>query len=348
MSKVNKEVDKTYKIDFVVPWVDSSDPIWIEQYNHYRPEKPITDRGRFRNFDIFQYWFRAVERYAPWVNKVYLITNGTYPKWINPECPQLVMVSHKDYIPEEFLPTFNSITIEMNMDKIPKLSEHFVYFNDDVYLNAPTKPDDFFREGLPCDCNAETVFASPWYDPIDGFNIKIHQFCNMAVLNRHFDRRITVRQAWKKWMGPHLWNKSFMSTLLLTLTKISSFEFFRLRHWEHPMLKSVIREIWEKEPQFVAESCSRFRKDVSINQYLIQYWQFASNRFYPTNWNSGKYISLSMASIEDACRMLREEKFKSICLNDNPLCTDEDAVAVERMLRQTFEKKFPNKSIFEK
>ena len=131
---------ETCKIDFVVPWVDSSDPAWIEQYNHYRPEKPITDRGRFRNWDIFRYWFRAVEQYAPWVNKVYLVTNGTFPEWVNAECPKLVLVRHEDYIPEKFLPTFSSHTIELNMDKIPGLSEHFVYFNDDMYINAPPLP----------------------------------------------------------------------------------------------------------------------------------------------------------------------------------------------------------------
>lgn len=61
------------KIDFVVPWVDSNDPEWIALYNHYRPEKPIKDNSRFRDWDIFRYWFRAVERYAPWV---------IYPYWL--------------------------------------------------------------------------------------------------------------------------------------------------------------------------------------------------------------------------------------------------------------------------
>ena len=71
-----QDIVKTEKIDFVVPWVDSNDPEWIKSYNHYRPEKPIQDTARFRDWGIFRYWFRAVERYAPWVNKVFLITNG--------------------------------------------------------------------------------------------------------------------------------------------------------------------------------------------------------------------------------------------------------------------------------
>ena len=164
---------KMDKIDFVVTWLDSNDPEWIASYNHYRPEKPKTDRGRYRDWDIFRYWFRAVEMYAPWVNRVFLVTNGKNPEWINEECPKLVLIKHSDYIPAEFLPTFSSRTIELHMDKIPGLSEHFVYFNDDMFLNAPTKPEDYFVGGLPCDCNAESLLYNPWYDTIDRFGTKI-------------------------------------------------------------------------------------------------------------------------------------------------------------------------------
>ena len=88
--------------------------------------------------NIFRYWFRAVERYAPWVNKVFLVTNGKFPDWINPDNPKLVLVKHDDYIPEEYLPTFNSCAIELHLHRIKDLSEHFVYFNDDTMLNGLT------------------------------------------------------------------------------------------------------------------------------------------------------------------------------------------------------------------
>lgn len=133
----------TEKIDFVVPWVDSNDPEWIASYNHYRPEKPLQDNARFRNWGLFRYWFRSVERYAPWVNKVYLVTNGKFPDWINPDCEKLVLVKHTDFIPQKYLPTFNSKTIELNLGRIDSLSEHFVYFNDDVFINAPVTPDKY-------------------------------------------------------------------------------------------------------------------------------------------------------------------------------------------------------------
>ena len=331
------------KIDFVVPWVDSSDPEWIKLYNYYRPENPIMDRGRFRDWGIFRYWFRAVEQYAPWVNKVYLVTNGTFPKWINPECPKLVLVKHEDYIPKQYLPTFSSHTIELNMDKIPGLSEHFVYFNDDVFLNAPVSPKDYFRDGLPCDCNEETLFINPWYDHTNRFCVKIALFCDMAVINGHFNRWQTVKNAPWKWFGPHLWGKSIISNLLQI--GLENFEFFRWRHWEQPLLKSVIQELWEQEPDIMSESCSRFRKEVSLNQYVFRYWQFASNRFHPVKMDSGAVFPIKQ--VNNICNALKSGKLKSVCVNDGPYCTDEEAILIKQSLQKVFGEKFPNKSMFE-
>ena len=94
-------------IDFVVPWVDDSDPKWLQERNIYASQAGISlndcDNGneRYRDWNIFQYWFRAVEKYAPWVRNVYLVTNGNIPKWINPDAPKLKLVSHAEYIPKE-------------------------------------------------------------------------------------------------------------------------------------------------------------------------------------------------------------------------------------------------------
>ncbi|MCR5680732.1 MAG: Stealth CR1 domain-containing protein [Prevotella sp.] len=334
------------KIDFVVPWVDDNDPAWIESYNHYRPEKPKTDSARFRDWGIFRYWFRSVERYAPWVNKVYLITNGTFPQWINPHCEKLVLVKHSDYIPEKYLPTFNSKTIELNLGRIKELSEHFVYFNDDTFINAPITPDYYFREGLPCDYNFESIFRKPSYSADNRFGVDLDMHCDVAVLNSHFSRKATVKQAWKKWYGLHLWGKPLLFSLILLGR--SKFETFTLFHHEQPMLKSIFHEIWEKEEAILDESCSRFRKDASLNQYIIRYWQFASNRFYPIKRKGLAYYYYNKAITDDLIKNLHEEQCPSICINDCPYCSEEDLEYAMTHIRQAFEEKFPNVSMYEK
>ena len=336
----------TDRIDFVVLWVDSNDPDWIKSYNYYRPDKPITDKARFRNWSLFRYWFRAVERYAPWVNKVYLITNGKFPDWINEDCEKLVLVKHTDYIPAKYLPTFNSVTIEMNLGRLEGLSEHFVYFNDDTFINQPVCPEDYFRGGLPCDMNFETLYRNPHYNNANRFGVDIDIFCDVALLNNHFNRWNTVRQAWKKWFGQHLWGKPLLASLLMLGR--SKFENFVLFHYEQPMLKSIFQEVWEKEPYFLNESCSKFRNPTTINQYLIRYWQLASNRFYPIKKHGVMYYHFTNEILEDLSKVILEERVRSICINDTPNCSEEEYVLASTVIKKIFEKKFPNLSIFEK
>jgi len=124
-------------IDFVVTWVDCNDAKWQEQYAKYKGTKLKLDAeegARYRENNMFKYWFRAVEKYAPWVRKIHLITADQKPAWLNINHDKLNLVSHKDYIPEQYLPTFNSNVIELNIHRINDLSENFVLFNDDIFL----------------------------------------------------------------------------------------------------------------------------------------------------------------------------------------------------------------------
>lgn len=102
------------KIDFVIIWVDDRDPEWQKSYEEYsRKEFGDVRSIRFRDWGTLKYWFRGVEQFAPWVNKVFFITCGHYPKWLNLDHPKLKFVKHSDYIPQKYLPTFNANTIEV-------------------------------------------------------------------------------------------------------------------------------------------------------------------------------------------------------------------------------------------
>ena len=341
-----QETSKKVKIDFVVTWVDSNDPEWVKSYNYYRPEKPITDNARFRNWDIFRYWFRAVERYAPWVNKVFLITNGKFPDWINPQCRKLKLVNHSDYIPEKYLPTFNSNTIELNIGRIKELSEYFVLFNDDVFLNSPIKPDYYFWKGLPCDYNFESPYSNRIHTKENNFGIGITKYCDVAILNSHFNRKEVVRQAWSKWYGKHLWGKPLLLSLLML--ERERFENFIMFHIEQPMLKSIFQEVWEEEPDILDQSCSRFRSETNLNQWLMRYWQFASNKFYPSIRKGIAYERYNKEIINDIQKVLLEERTYSVCINDNSYCSEEDFILASNKIRECLELKFPIISIFEK
>ena len=123
-------------IDIVLLWVDGNDPLWREEKNKYSPVKEdySSADNRFRDWDNLQFLFRGIEKFAPWARYVYFITWGHTPKWLNTGHPKIKVVNHRDYIPERFLPTFNSNTIELNLHRIEELSDQFVLFNDDMFL----------------------------------------------------------------------------------------------------------------------------------------------------------------------------------------------------------------------
>lgn len=338
-----------HPIDFVVTWLDSTDPEWQKKYNQYKGVDTEGDQSmaRFRDWDLFKFWFRAVENYAPWVNKVYLVTNGTFPKWINPNHPKLVLVRHSDYIPEKFLPTFNSCTIELHMNKIKGLSEHFVYFNDDCYINAPITPEYYFRNGLPCDNNKETIFNVPKYNPTDKFLIYMSMLADIGILNAHYDRSKAWRQSLRRWFGPHLGASGILLSTIIALSGKKKFVGFSWKHTELPFLKSVFEEVWNYEPELLEKSCTRFREDLILNPYIFRYWQLASNRFYPVSRKDAEKYRTVKNQMPMILQAIPDTHIRSLCINDTPICTDQEFSQYQSAIKSAFEKKFPLKSKYE-
>ena len=241
-------------IDFVIIWVDGNDREWQAEKARY-DGKTVTNSNsevRFRDWDNLQYWFRGVERFAPWVNKIHFVTWGHLPKWLDTSNPKLNIVNHKDYIPSKYLPTFNSHTIELNLHRIEGLSEQFVYFNDDMFITAPTQPEDFFKDGKPCDTFALDCIC---------FNKDSAGFFNgadVSIINDHFDKDKVFRRDWKKWYSRKNGFKNHLKTTLLL--PWHWFPGFYYQHTPSGFLKSTFEEIWEKEYETLDSTCcDKFR-----------------------------------------------------------------------------------------
>ena len=139
-------------VDYVISWVDPSDQKWQNSRFSYLVEDEESNGDlRYRDWGFLRYWFRCVEKNTPWVRHIYFVTQGHIPSWLNTDNKKLKIIKHEDYIPQEYLPTFNSNVIELFFDRIEGLSEHFVYFNDDMFVLSPMKEEDFFINGLPKD-----------------------------------------------------------------------------------------------------------------------------------------------------------------------------------------------------
>ena len=341
--------DHDLKIDFVLTWVDCNDPDWQREKAKYQG-KTLTDDDlmRYRDWDNLRYWFRGVEKFAPWVNHVYFVTCGQIPKWMNTDNPKLKLVNHVDYIPEKYLPTFSSRAIDLNFHRIEELSEHFVRFDDDMFLTAPVEKEDFFVKGLPravgiADINC-VQGAYKDGNPIPVDKMFFTTATDIAVINRNFNKNEVLRRNPGKWFSPKYGGRGIKNLLLLPFRYFSAFELF---HIPYPYLKSEFSRVWEREGEVLDQACShRFRQNTDVNHWLIYYWQLAEGRFAPQSPKIGRSFSISQYAKEDMLRAIVSGTYKMICLNDNY-----DGDEFERMrddINGAFERVLGEKSSFEK
>jgi len=156
--------DQNLGIDLVYLWVDGSDPKWQKKKQAFtttRNDNSETNAaGRYVNSNELKYSLRSVEKHAPWIRNIFIVTDDQKPEWLNTDHPKINLIDHTQIIPLEVLPLFNSIAIEYFLYKIPGLSEHFLFSNDDMFFNGDLTPDFFFaKDGNPIICLKKRKFG---------------------------------------------------------------------------------------------------------------------------------------------------------------------------------------------
>lgn len=327
------------EIDFVLPWVDGTDEEWIKERDRYLAvptgEK---ENSRFRDWENLQYWFRGVEKFAPWVGHIYFVTWGHVPEWLNTEHPKLTVVRHEDYIPAQYLPTFSSHPIELNLHRIKGLSQQFVYFNDDTFLIDRVQPTDFFKNGLPRDHCIETALVQ---NDIDNPFASI-LMNDAALVNMHYAKRAVIRKHWKKWFHPAYGTMVFRNLLMLPYKEFSSFKY---SHISSAFLKSTFEKVWAEEEAVLDRTCrSRFRSFSDVNQYVMKYWQYMEGDYVPQSPGFGRFYTIGLHD-EQIHRTIRGQQSKMICINDTEKIGDFEQQ--KKRIRDSFESILPEKSAFE-
>lgn len=328
-------------IDFVVTWVDMNTPAWQKEFAQYAGEKDNEKNGvseaRFRDYGFLKYWFRGVEKFAPWVRKIHFVTCGQKPEWLDDSNPKINLVDHRDFIPSQFLPTYNSVVIERYMHRIPGLAEHFVYFNDDFYITSSISPERFFRNGLPCDI---AVFQynpawSQWYKTLKN---------NIRIINRHFNKKEVLARFHDKWFDKSYGSRARWNYILKPYGKFIT---LRTPHNAQPYLKSTFEEVWAvAEKELTETSANRFRAVTDYTPELFRTWQICRGNFEPYNtYGDTKMFPLIIKS-KKAIKAIWEQSYKLICLNDNENIRHYEQVM--ESLKAAFDHILPEKSSFER
>lgn len=332
------------QIDVVIIWVDPNDEKWQKEKLKYEKLQEgnniVTDASnkRYRDFENLKYIFRGIEKFMPWVNNVFFVTCGQKPEWMNEKCKKLKLVNHSDFMPKEYLPTFNCNPIELNLHRIQGLSENFIYFNDDMFILKPMKEKDFFYNNLPCESailNAitpsnENVVSKIWFN-------------DWAVINKYFNKKKSIKENFLKWYNIK-YGKEVFRTIMLN--NWNQFLGFRFTHLPTSMLKSTYDKVWNLEPELLEMvSKNRFRSEKDLSQYVLKDWQIAEGKFYPRSIKIGQIFNVSDENYKLVANVIEKRKTKMICVNDTDDISNFEEVKYS--INNAFEKILPDKSMFE-
>lgn len=259
------------------------------------------------------------------------------------DCPKLNWVKHSDYIPSDYLPVFSSHPIELMMNKIPDLSEKFVYFNDDFFLTSPVKKDYFFKNRLPCDCGSFNIIGLG-----EGrLRIPHIQLNNMIEINKHFSKKEILKKNRNKWFTPKIGKEVLKNILYLPYESIASLS---IRHFAQPYLKTTLDDVWSNCNDALEQTMRhRFRnKYEDVNQWLFRFWQLCDGNFCPeSHKKQERMIKISQWTHNDT-KAIINHRYKEICIDDD---TDENACPdyEQKMnsIQDAFQAILPEKSSFE-
>ncbi len=343
---MQQKQEKEKRIDVVITWVDGSDPAWLAEKSRVSPAIRSDDRPiRYRDWGVLQYLFRGLERFAPWVDTVHLVTWGHLPAWLNSAHPKLNIVNHRDFIPAAYLPTFNANTIELNLHRIEGLAEQFIFFNDDMFLLRPVKVTRFFQRGLPCDFAvmnpAHTMDLAPGAGDERIFYIPYN---DVNYLNSRYAMRASVAKHPFKWFNP-VYGKDLLRNILLYPWR--RFVGFDDPHLPQPYLKSSFEVAWMDFISVMDATCRNpNRTDDDVNAWIIRYRQLATGQFHPIHPPKHAVFTLK-TDYSVALDLIRRQKRPMICLNDNPLI-DQDFLQEQKKLQRAFQQILPEKCGFER
>ena len=302
-----------FEVDAVITWVDGADPA-LKLNRDYHLAKanaqalagakaPLHDNGtnphRWLCSDELNYCVHSIANNAPWVRRIWVVTDNQMPEIMQlaPEiAAKISIVDHSEIFAgyEDALPTFNSLSIETMLCRIPRLAEHFLYFNDDVFLTAPVTPSDFFAADGP-------VLRGKWTDHSDLAACDVRR--DEASLLNHYNQ-ISAAQ----------------------MIGYTADQVFESAHVVHPMLRSVMAELFDTfHDAFIRNASYRFRDAGQfLPQSLHNHACLADGS--ATILDTRDYLHVAVGainawSVEDVSGYLSStarDAIKFLCVNDLP------------------------------
>jgi hypothetical protein len=317
---VNCADDITFPVDAVYTWVDGNDPAWQQRKAQAKGEvyhAESASDARFISRDELRYSVRSLHLFAPWIRNVYIVTDDQVPPWLREDLPGVRIATHREIFRDRsVLPVFNSHAIESQLHHIEGLAEHFLYFNDDMFMGRPVAPHAFFTPS-----GTARYFPSrnriP-QGPVVETDTPVDAACknNRALLRKRFGRVITQP----------------------------------MEHIPYALRRSAMEEAERDFPEAWARTAaSRFRAmtDLSPTSSFALYYAALTGRAQPGSMPF-TYLQLAVPDLADRLQRLLDGRDQdSFCLND-AFSTPEDIEAQQELLDGFLNAYFPTPSPHER
>lgn len=302
------------KIDLVYLWVNGNDVEWQKQKKYWAEKCGLEINNadnqacRFIDNQELRYSLRSVQTYAPWINQIYIVTNGQVPEWLDTSHPKIKIITHEQIMPQDAVPTFNSEAIESCLANIPNLSEYFLYANDDYFIGQSIKPDYFFDEnGTP----KLYVAKQNWTEE--------------QIQEMHFRNTITT--------SINLVNERFGE----------DFSHFSINHNIVPLRKSMFLACAKEfESEFNRTAHCRFRTPNTVERIIVELYSIIMLKLKPITVNIHAKNSLTplayidLKETNDVLHRLYTNKPKLFCINDNEKTLDANRKKLKYLLAALF------------
>lgn len=303
-------MNKDLKIDLVYLWVNGNDTKWQEEKEEWQTRLNIPSGGsanncRFIDNQELKYSLRSVEMNAPWINHIFIVTNGQVPEWLDTTHPKITIVTHKEIMPSEALPTFNSEAIETCIANIPGLSEYFLYANDDMFISNPIGADYFFDE------NGNPIIR-------------------MQKLNWNEDTVNKILFCKNVLYSKNLIKKTYKKDFLYTPS-----------HNIEPYRKSYYLECKNKFSNEFYQTClQKFRTSNCVQRTIQNYYLLASKGIKRTKLDK-RSMHISLTYVKKINARIKKDNPLLLCINDCENTTNEDRKGLKRILVSLFNKRAP-------
>lgn len=311
------------RIDLVYTWVDDSLPGFTDSLRQHAASTHDLNPNRTRdNLDLIRYSLRSVERFAPWLGNVYLLTcRPQVPRWLDTSHPRLRLIHHDQVFEPRHLPSFNSFAIISHLHLLPGLSPTFLYMEDDMLFGAPVTPDDFVRP--------------------DGSLRVYQQFSRTPGAALRHDESISP------------WNRTLAHVNHLLDQRDGPRRRYHVNHvplWIEAAQWAAVLDLWPQATEHTR--ASRFRATGNIApEYLYPQHLMATGRArpqtLPERLRGSMYMPLenSLPVARVLTTVARWRRPRMITMNDN--FGDNPDPRVVRVIREFLDDYFPEPSSFE-